>query len=191
MKKYRLLIVIITAILFVSCSSNVTAPVSTGEESEQTERSDGIDLSGMLTEDLDGNEVDSSVFEDKKLTMINVWATYCPPCRAEMPSLGKLASAYGDDFQIVGIVTDITDRSFKPVASGVSSAKDIVNETGANYPHLIPSENLNASLLDRVQYVPTTVFVDSSGKQVGEILIGSRSEAEWAAVIEKLLESLK
>jgi hypothetical protein len=42
-----------------------------------------------------------------------------------------------------------------------------------------------------VQAVPETVFLDENGRQVGETYVGSRSEAEWASIIEELLEKVK
>ena len=56
--------------------------------------------------DIDGKNVSEKVFADSKITMVNVWGTFCGPCIREMPDLGVLNKKYGDDFQIVGIVID-------------------------------------------------------------------------------------
>lgn len=61
------------------------------------------------TIDTEGRDVDQSIFKNAKLTMINVWTTWCGPCKAEMPDLAKLASnEFKDmDVQIYGILADV------------------------------------------------------------------------------------
>ena len=63
-------------------------------QQEQTEESSksGDVFEVMSMSDLDGNEVDSSIFADYDLTMINIWATFCNPCLSEMPELAELSS---------------------------------------------------------------------------------------------------
>ena len=72
----------------------------------------------------------------------------------------------------------------------LSLARDIVAETGANYTHIVPGEGLNG-LLSQVSGVPTTLFVDSEGKQVGTAYIGAKDLDGWKAVADELLESLE
>ncbi|MCM1303539.1 MAG: TlpA family protein disulfide reductase [Butyrivibrio sp.] len=61
-------------------------------------------------QDMEGNTVSSSVFSGSRLTMVNVWATYCDPCLREMPGLGELAGEYdAEDFQIIGIISDVQE----------------------------------------------------------------------------------
>ena len=46
-------------------------------------------LGSFTAQDLEGNTVDQSILADHKLTMVNVWATFCTPCLSEMPELGS------------------------------------------------------------------------------------------------------
>ena len=140
--------------------------------------------------DLEGNAVNEEIFAGHKLTMVNIWATFCGPCVHEMHTLAALSTAYGDDFQIIGIPVDITDRNGAVIPAQKATALEIIAQTGANYRHLIPSDSLNKAYLFGVQAVPETVFVDSEGRQVGQSYLGARSEAEWRAIIESLLEAL-
>ena len=56
--------------------------------------------------DLEGNAVSQDIFSQSKLTMVNVWATYCNPCLNEMPGLGELAAEHdAEEFQLIGIVS--------------------------------------------------------------------------------------
>ena len=146
-------------------------------------------LSAFYATDIDGNFVDASIFEGHKLTMVNIWATFCGPCIQEMPELGKLNAEYGDKgFQIIGIVIDASDYTGEPIPEMVTLVRQIVSKTGADFAHILPSTDLNESILKDVSAVPTTIFVDEKGNQVGEQYIGSRSGEAWATVIDSLLE---
>lgn len=183
------LLILAAALCLLLSACGQAAPDGSTDAAEQTEQA-GI-LSSFSTTDLDGNSVDQGVFAEHKLTMVNVWATFCGPCVAEMPELGTLASEYADKgLQIVGIVMDVTDSEGKLDDEQLQLARDIVAETGANYTHIVPGEGLNG-LLSQVSGVPTTLFVDSNGKQVGKAYVGSNDLDGWKAVADELLGSLE
>ena len=164
------------------------------QEAEPEQQESGDVFETLSLTDLDGNEVDSSVFEDYDLTMINIWATFCNPCLSEMPELAELSSEYaaGDNnVQIIGICTDITDIEGQPVQEGVDLAKQIVELTGASYCHLVPDADLMEFLMQEVAVVPTTYFVDSQGKVVGEATLGARDKASWQQEIDARLAMLE
>ena len=95
-----------------------------------------------------------------------------------MPELGELASEYADKgMQIVGLVPDVTDSDGNLDEEQLELAREIVAETGANYTHIVPGEGLYG-LLSQISGVPTTLFVDSNGKQVGTAYIGAKT---WTA----------
>jgi len=148
-------------------------------------------LGDFTATDLEGNEVTQEIFSDKKLTMVNVWATFCDPCLRELPDLGELAQEYADqDFQIVGIVMDTLDRKGEISADQVETARFIVEEAKADYTHLLPSDDLIESYLQYVTGVPTTFFVDSEGKQVGETQQRYWDRESWVSIIESALEEV-
>ena len=147
-------------------------------------------LTSFSATDIDGNVVDQSVLSGHKLTMVNIWATFCGPCIREMPDLGELSSAYGEDFQIIGIVIDATDRNLQVLPAQKAAAKQIIAETDADYLHLLPYPTLNNAILSTVTSVPTTIFVDENGNQVGDIYIGSKAKAQWKTIIDSLLNSI-
>ena len=144
-------------------------------------------LSDFAATDLDGNAVDASLFAGYDLTMINVWGTDCGPCIQEMPDLAALHEAYADKgVQVVGLVSDALGMDGSVSESQVADARAIVEETGAAYPHIVPSEDL-IFLLQQIFAVPTTFFVDETGAQVGQTYLGAKSEDEWAAIVDELL----
>lgn len=144
------------------------------------------------TTDIKNKNVTDSIFADSKLTMINVWGTFCGPCIAEMPDLGKLSKAYKKkDFQLVGIVIDGVNRRGTADPKMVEAANQIVNQTGADYLHIIPSPELMNGVLSNIYAVPTTFFVDKNGNIVGKAYTGSRPMAAWKAIVDDLLKEIK
>lgn len=140
------------------------------------------------TKDIENNSVTNSIFKNSKVTMVNVWGTFCPPCIAEMPDLGKLSKTYSkNDFQIIGIVIDVLDRKGNPDSKTIANAKSIVKKTGADYLHLIPNGELIEGLLKDIYAVPTTFFIDSDGKIIGKEFLGSKSFNDWKKIIDENL----
>lgn len=137
---------------------------------------------------IEGKDYTEALFQNADLTMVNIWGTFCSPCIEEMPYLGEIAAEYKDKgFQIVGIVVDAASRSGDYDKDVVSAAFDIIEQTGADYIHLLPSEDLINIKLNQVQYIPETVFVDKNGGIVGESIIGGKSKEDWKKTIDAYL----
>ena len=145
-------------------------------------------LSGFTTEDLDGNPVDSSILEGYPITMFNVWATFCSPCINEMPDLGELAAEYESrGVQIVGVVLDTAAAGGAYNEELRELAKEIVELTGADYLHLMPSADLIERRLGSIQAVPVTFFVDETGAEIGIPRTGAMSKEDWTAILDDLI----
>ena len=135
----------------------------------------------------DGEKVSASVFENSKLTMINVWATFCGPCINEMPDLGEIVGSYDvADFQMIGIVSDVLEGD----DSMLAEAKEIIAETGADYTHLLLNEELYMNLVGASDSVPTTYFFNQRGELLG-YLVGAQSKEVWEEIINGLLEEVE
>ena len=135
---------------------------------------------------LDNKEIDSSIFKDNKLTMINIWATYCGPCISEMPDLQKLyEEVKSQNVNVVGVVLDTPDKDNEALA------KKILAKQGVKYTNIIPDETLINNLFNDISAVPTTLFVDGKGNIIGEFVIGSRSKEEYKAEIKDRLKMIK
>lgn len=135
------------------------------------------------TKTLDGEDVDQELFGKSDLTMVNIWGTFCGPCIREMPDLGELSREYADKgFQMVGIISDVS----KP---GDETALEIVESTEADYTHLvIPKDaNMQYRILKNAQVVPTTIFLDKDGNQIGDTYPGAKSKKQWTAIIDEML----
>lgn len=135
--------------------------------------------------DMDGNTVSESVFSESRLTMVNVWATYCNPCLSEMPELGELAGEYDQEtFQIIGVISDVQENA---EAAQTDYAAELIAATKADYTHLLLNESLFYALLSDVDAVPTTFFVDENGTVV-DTVIGAMKKTAWKEKIDALLE---
>lgn len=139
--------------------------------------------------DLNGAPVTSDIFAKNKVTMLNIWGTFCGPCIREMPDLAKLSEANkANGVEVVGIVIDILDRKGNVDSRVKKSGEAIIKQTGANYTHIIPSKEMFSGVLKDVQAVPTTIFVDSNGTQIGEAHLGARSQKDWQKLIDEILK---
>lgn len=144
-------------------------------------------LNSFSAMDLKGTACNEAILTYTKVTMINIWGTFCAPCISEMPDLALLDETFGDDFQVVGIVIDVADRNGNILPEKKAEALSIIEKTGADYRHLMPSPSLTAAYLSRVEAVPETIFIDANGNQIGERYLGAKSYDAWHAIIEALL----
>lgn len=142
--------------------------------------------------DLDGNSVTEAIFTKNKLTMLNIWGTFCPPCIREMPDLAKLSEAYKDKgFQIIGLAVDASDRNGNVIPKIKTDALRIIEKTGANYTHIVPSKEMMNGFLRNVQAVPTTYFIDSQGNFISLPYLGAKSYSDWQQIVDSLLAKQK
>ena len=128
-----------------------------------------------------GATVTNEIFASKKITMVNIWGTFCPPCIGEMPELGEMARSMPADAQIIGLVCDVSENSPQ-----IQSALKITQEANANFVNIIPDAQL-MQFMEGVEAVPTTIFVNSKGEVVGKAIIGA-DMAGYKNELEKLLK---
>ena len=125
---------------------------------------------------LDGKTVRLSDFRGKAV-VLNFWATWCQPCKIEMPWFVELQKQYGPDgLQFLGVAMD--DASTKDIA-------DFANSMGVNYPILIGKETVG-DVYGGVQFLPETFFIDRDGKVLDRIF-GLKGRGEIEDDIKKIL----
>lgn len=94
-----------------------------------------------------------------KVVFINFWATWCPPCIAEMPSINNLYKRYKDKSKITFIMVDV-DANFQ-------KSKSFMDKNNYDLPLYIPASQIPSNFLSGA--IPTTVILNKSGKMVGRI----------------------
>lgn len=159
----------------------------------QTKKGDGTVLESdlfktMETVDLKGERVDSSVFEENKLTVVNAWNQGCTPCIEELPILDKLNKEYeGKGISIKGLYygfeEGISDESREEV-------NKILSEGNVEYQQLLTSKKmLESETLTNLLAFPATYFVNDKGEII-DFIEGSSDYDGWKARIEKVLKGV-
>lgn len=134
------------------------------------------------TTDLQGNAQSQSIFQENELTMVNIWATWCAPCIEEMPVLEQIYQE--GEIGVVGIVIESREEEVAQLAL------EITTQTGATFPILRVTEDMEEGFLSGISAMPTTFFVDAEGNVVGGLFIGSRGELEWKDTVASVQEEL-
>ena len=109
----------------------------------------------FLLRDLDGKIVSTADWKGK-VVILNFWATWCPPCRQEIPEFIRLQAAYKDKLQIVGASED---------DDGPQKVREFVQQHGMNYPVLMATKEL-ADNYGGVPALPTSFIIDPQGRVV-------------------------
>ena len=133
----------------------------------------GTSIPSFQTEDLYGTIVTDDIFAQKKLTVVNVWGTFCGPCVEEMPELALWAGELPDDVQIIGLVGDIEG---KEDVKHLELARTIVEKAGADFVTVIANDDFQ-DMMDGIIGYPTTFFVDREGNGVGDPIVGADVDA--------------
>jgi thiol-disulfide isomerase/thioredoxin len=142
------------------------------------------------TKDLYGNEITNESFYDNKLTVLNIWATWCGPCVAELPTLQAVSLAYADKgVQIVGVVQDAVTELRLRNDSVATDAINLLEDAGATYTVILPDKTLDEVFISTMEYFPTTFFIDSNGNVVNTV-IGSNDFEGWSTEIDETLAKL-
>ena len=165
--------------------SSSTSKVKTSSAGKQHFKAINVSLDDCI--DLNGDKLDKSYFAGK-LTLINVWGTYCGPCKEEMPALGYLYNKFSKDFpfQILGLVIDVQDDQGNIDPTQKTKAERLLNTAKCTYQNIVITPSWY-SWINTIQYVPTSVFIDDTGYSVAEEIIGSMPTSKWESYIEGFL----
>jgi thiol-disulfide isomerase/thioredoxin len=110
----------------------------------------------FLARDIDGNVISTAEWKDK-VVLLNFWATWCPPCREEVPELVDLQARYKDRLQVIGISMDDPED--------VRGVKKFAIQEGVNYPIVMASREIILEY-GGVPALPTSFVVNTESKVV-------------------------
>ena len=144
---------------------------------------EGAGLTSFSTYDMQMQPVTEEIFAGYDLTMVNVWTTWCGYCVQEMPELAKLKDMLPENVNLITICDDASTE--------IELAYSILEKSGAtNFQTLIGTQELYDQFLYQVQVLPTTFFLDSEGKPVGEPLPGVPSLEDAAGAYYGIIQEV-
>lgn len=127
---------------------------------------------------LDGSEIDSGALEGR-VVVVNLWATWCPPCRIEIPALQRLHEEYAgdDDVVVLGLAGDV---------EGARIVRPFLEERGVTYPVGLLTNELRRAF-GGVQGFPTTLVIGPDGV-VRHKVVGFFAPPAMRAAVERARE---
>ena len=167
----------------------IAASESSDSSSSKSDESTGVfhDFKGK---DLDGNDVDDSLFAKNKVTVVNFWFSGCKPCVGELSKLNELNETLKEmGGEVVGINTDTLDNN----EAGIKEAKEILKAQGASYKNL--TFDSNSTVGDyagngNIMAFPTTILVDRNGNIVGDPMLGGIDDQNNYDTLMKQIQSV-
>lgn len=113
-----------------------------------------------------------------KVVLLNVWATWCAPCREEMPALNHLQATLGSDkFEVVALAVD---------KGGIEGAKKFLTDIKADKLAVFADPTAKEGTRLRVIGMPTTILIDAEGREIGRLI----GPAKWdSADAKRLIEA--
>ena len=125
-----------------------------------------VELTNVTFEDGNGAPMSLADFRGKTI-LLNLWATWCAPCKAEMPSLDRLEARLGSDtFQVVALAID---------RKGRDAAQAFLNDTKSTNLKLYIDPTAKAGGALKVFGLPATILIDPKGREIGRLV----GPAEW------------
>ena len=163
------------------------ASESSDNASSKSDESTGV-FKGFKGKDLDGNDVDDSLFAKNKVTVVNFWFSGCKPCVGELSKLNELNEKLKEmGGEVVGINTDTLDNN----EAGIKEAKEILKAQGASYKNLtFDSKSTVGKYAGNIMAFPTTVLVDKDGNIVGEPFMGGIDDQSNYDQLMKQIQSV-
>jgi peroxiredoxin len=177
------LLTIIMTVLILSCTTDKANSSDKKPVEQKTNRTASTDQTDhyvsapdFTLKNLEGEVVRLSDYKGK-VVFLNFWATWCPPCRVEIPYFIELVEQYGDDgFEVIGVGLDPRDFSKIPA---------FADQQGINYTILYDTQGVS-NIYGGIQSIPTTFVINRDGKVV-EYIVGSRPKNVFESYVKKWL----
>ena len=165
----------------------IATSASSSSSSSSSADSAGV-FHGFKGKDLDGNDVDESLFSKNKVTVVNFWFSGCKPCVEELSKLNELNDKIKKmGGEVVGINTDTLDDN----QDGIKEAKDILKSQGASYKNLTFASNSTVGkYAGNIIAFPTTVLVDKGGNIISEPFMGGINDQANYEQLMKQIQSI-
>lgn len=189
--KKLLYFIISVTLLFTGCDSKPEETTKTEDEKSfekevkkeiQTKFSLSTTDSQVINLELKDNNLKIEEIQGKAI-LVNFWATWCPPCKAEIPHLINLKEKYKDQFEIIAV--NVGNKSGK--MSKEEELSSFLEKYKINYIVTNSEENYNlAQVMDNVSIIPTMFLFDLDGKMIQKY-VGVAPEEMIETDIKKIL----
>ena len=176
-----LMLVSLAAGILWTVASRVPSAVGAPLSSSPSPR-EGFLAPDFTLDTLDGNKVTLSELRGQ-IVVVNFWATWCLPCRAETPALEKSYAQYKDSGVVI-LGVNLTNQDV------VSEVESFVQEFKLTYPILLDREGSISNTLYQIRGLPTTFFVSREGIIRTVVVGGPMSETFIRSKIEALLQEV-
>lgn len=160
----------------------ISAPEPSRLESSQSAPSVGFLAPNFSLGSLDGETIQLSDLRGQAV-ILNLWASWCGPCRAEMPAIQNVYEAYADK----GLVILALNATYQ---DDLASASAFAAELGLTYPILLDLDGSVSSQYN-LRALPTTYFIDPEGRVQDVVIGGPMSEALLEIRAEELMRGLR
>ena len=192
-KRYSILAVVLLAVLilagvgyrvlsdrYAAQTENTPedAPYTAQEESRETKQNEPMTAPDFTVTDREGNEV-RLADQIGKPVIVNFWASWCPPCRSELPDFDAASQTYGEE--ITFMMVDLCDGMRETPVIGSS----FVEENGYSFPVYFDTTGEAAGTYG-VYSIPMTVGIDPTG-EITAVYTGAMTEAQVQSLVNSLL----
>jgi thiol-disulfide isomerase/thioredoxin len=180
-RNVSVIILVVAAIaIMLLVGKNLARRPRAAENAPDSGRMVGKNAPDFALESLDGKTVHLSDYRGKAV-LLNFWATWCEPCKVEMPWFVELQKQYGPEgFSIIGVAMD---------DSGKDAIARFAKEMGVNYPVLLGKEAVGDQF-GGIPYLPVSFYLDRNG-QVVEQVAGLKARREIEDDIKDALKHVK
>lgn len=148
----------------VDRNEDANAYTNQGSGTNEEENPNKIMSIDFTLKDFDGNEVSLSDYRGK-MVILNFWASWCPPCKTEMPDFDSVNRELTEDDDVVILTVNLTN-GYRGETEKV--AKEFINKNGYTFPVLLDTEGIAAQIYG-ISSIPTTYFIDKEGYVVDGI----------------------
>lgn len=201
MKRVLLAVILAAAVSFNCSKTTEKTDVKTQDNKQNTQQQQKQDTkpasgSSFAVKDVDKDVTKNEMVDFKwdengkemklsdykgKVILLNFWATWCPPCRKELPDLSTLSTELKDkDFKMIGVSVDDNQEVLNNFLKSNNLSYTVVYEPNELVSKYMTSAGQNQNV------VPQTYIIDKNGKVV-EAIMGSRSKADFLSLINKYL----
>ncbi len=182
MKKYVLLSLCLVLLLALGSCGNSGSE----DNGNETDMQEFPSFTGL---DLDGNSVNSDIFSEHSVTVVNFWFSSCSPCIGELSELDSLDQELkGKGGAVIGINTDTLNGD----NSMIEEAKKILMQQKASYRNLYFDSNSGDALdfANSITSFPTTYLVDRGGYIIGDPVVGSIDDESTMKMLKKRIDKI-